>query len=141
MKPCELNYCQALPCLTSLVFFVKGGESNTGNRGSRGSCLNAKQNTTSRSSFQRHPPALVCNSNLFKIASFSDRLLWRYEPEFGKVCCVAHSICPFNGHSSMCLYRVFVFGEYEGRRQITILQLIHDLPTSHQSYCNLREFL
>ena len=90
---------------------------------------------TSRGSFQKHPPGLVCNSNLFKVTSFSDRLLQRYEPEFGKVCCVAHSICPFNGHSSMCLYRVFVFGEYEGRRQITISQLIHDLPISHQSYC------
>ena len=129
-----------------MIVFVKGGESNAGNRGSRGSCLKERQNT---SFFYRppvvlskkHPPGLVCNSNLFKVTSFSDRLLQRYEPEFGKVCCVAHSICPFNGHSSMCLYRVFVFGEYEGRRQITILQLIHDLPTSHQSYCNLCEFL
>ena len=114
MKPCELNYCQALPCLTSLVFFVKGGESDAGNRGSRGSCLTARQNT----SFFCRPPVVLSkdtHQDLFAIqicsklhpsqtASCGDMSL-----NLEIICCVPHLICTVIDHSSLCLYYLFIF--------------------------------
>ena len=59
--------------------------------------------------FQKHPPGLVCNSNLFKIASFSDRLLPRYEPESGNSILCSTFNLPLYGHSSVCWYYLFMF--------------------------------